>query len=383
MSGELYICLLVKFSADLLSYSEVLEYVENPRIGNKPNGVLDTLHDDLVDLINEFDEIDNPEETIVLKTSTKFNIESLSANTPEGQFTNIINLKRINDILELNDFLGTINGKLRSGGYFIGCVETSEMRTSRILNKYIKPFAYLYLVGDFIFKRVIPKLPLLSRIYFALTNGRNRVMTQVEILGRLYYCGFEVVKIKKIDKYLIFAVKKVEHREHVEEKMYGPTLKLPRIGYLGKPINVYKMRTMHAYSEYLQEYIYKKNNLAEGGKIRNDFRVTIFGKYMRKIWLDELPMIYNFLKGEIKLVGVRPLSAHFLSLYPPEFIETRKEVKPGLVPPFYADLPKTLEEVIESEKRYIAAYKNAPLKTDIRYLATAFKNIFFEKARSN
>lgn len=357
---------------DLVEAKEDMEQVGN----------LERLHDNISCFISDIEGIDNSRETALLKTTTKFNISSLAGTREGGRFTNIINLKRINDILDLNSFLSAINTKLACGGHYIGCVETSEMRTRRILSKYIKPFAYLYLVGDFLFKRVFPKLPVLSKIYFALTAGRNRVMTEVEVLGRLYYCGFKVVKKRKIDKYLVFVVQKVEQKEEVFEKRYGPTLKLRRIGYKGKLINVYKMRTMHAYSEYLQQYIYEKNKLAEGGKIHNDFRVTFFGKFMRKFWLDELPMIYNLLKGQVKLVGVRPLSEHFLSLYPEDVKELRIQAKPGLIPPFYADLPKTLEEVAASEKRYIEAYKKAPLKTDMRYLSMALKNIFIDKARS-
>lgn len=362
----------------LIDSFDVVEFEEHVRY----TGNLGRLHTDVSTFIADVEGIDDTRETALLKTTTKFNITSLHSGKGNGNYSNIVNLKRINDILDLNDFLSAINEKLYVGGAYIGCVETSEMRTKRIVNKYVKPLSYLYLAGDFIFKRVFPKLPILSQIYFTLTAGRNRVMTEVEVLGRLYYCGFKVVKKKRIDKYLVFVVEKVEHKDGIQEKRYGPLLKLPRIGYKGKTINVYKMRTMHAYSEYLQQYIYEKNKLAEGGKIMNDFRVTLPGKFMRKFWLDEFPMVYNLLKGQVKLVGVRPLSAHFLSLYPKEVQELRVQVKPGLIPPFYADLPKTLEEVVASEKRYIEAYKKAPLKTDMRYLGMALKNIFIDKARS-
>lgn len=71
--------------------------------------------------------------------------------------------------------------------------------------------------------------------------------------------------------------------------------------------------TMHPYSEYLQRYVFEKNSLQEGGKIKDDFRVTYWGRIMRKLWIDELPMFINFFKGDLKLVGVRPLSTHYLT----------------------------------------------------------------------
>ena len=66
---------------------------------------------------------------------------------------------------------------------------------------------------------------------------------------------------------------------------------------------------MDAYSEYLQHYVYEKNNLAEGGKMKDDFRISTLGRFFRKYWIDELPMITNLLNGDLKIVGVRPLSS--------------------------------------------------------------------------
>jgi len=50
-------------------------------------------------------------------------------------------------------------------------------------------------------------------------------------------------------------------------------------------------------------------------------------------------MFYNLLKGEMKLVGVRPLTEHYFSLYRKKLQELRAKTKPGLIPPFYLDMP--------------------------------------------
>ncbi len=102
---------------------------------------------------------------------------------------------------------------------------------------------------------------------------------------------------------------------------------------------------MHPYSEFIQEFTYNLNGSKDGDKISNDFRIAFWGKSLRKLWLDELPSIINLFKGDIKLVGVRPLSLSKLRQYPSEFQEFRISAKPGLVPPFYADLPKTFNEL--------------------------------------
>ncbi|HQD59562.1 MAG TPA: sugar transferase, partial [Bacteroidales bacterium] len=150
----------------------------------------------------------------------------------------------------------------------------------------------------------------------------------------------------------------------------------------GKIINVYKFRTMHPYSEYLQSYIYERNKLQEGGKIANDFRVSTIGHFMRKFWIDELPMFINLFRRQLKIVGVRPLSLQYFKLYPTEFQEIRIKYKPGLIPPFYVDLPSNLDEIIESEKKYLASYDEHPFRTDINYFFKAVYNILFKKARS-
>jgi len=155
------------------------------------------------------------------------------------------------------------------------------------------------------------------------------------------------------------------------------------LGMKGKPIKVYKMRTMHPYSEYLQGYIHDKNNLKAGGKFYKDIRITTIGHIMRKYWIDELPMFLNLFKGEMKLVGVRPLSVHYFNLYSKELREKRVQHKPGLLPPFYADLPQTLDEIQESEMKYLlACEEKGVFITDIRYLFLIIRNIIFNKARS-
>ena len=139
---------------------------------------------------------------------------------------------------------------------------------------------------------------------------------------------------------------------------------------------------MHPYSEYLQDYVYQTNALQEGGKFADDFRVTSWGKVFRSLWLDELPQLINFFKGELALVGVRALSEHYFSLYPPDMQELRIRVKPGLVPPFYADMPKTFEEIVDSERRYIERKLQKPFSTDWVYFWRSWWNILVKRARS-
>ena len=113
-----------------------------------------------------------------------------------------------------------------------------------------------------------------------------------------------------------------------------------------------------------------------------DLFITRVGRFLRKTWLDELPMLINWMKGDLKLVGVRPLSSHYFSLYSEELRALRIRTKPGLIPPFYADMPGTLDEIQESERRYLEQYLRSPFLTDWRYFWKAFRNIVFRGKRS-
>lgn len=317
--------------------------------------------------------------TLALSTTTRFNI----LNQPNDTYTNIVNLKRINSIQYINKFFEGVNVKIPFGGIFIGCVETYTQRKRRILKKYPAPLNWAIYTTDFILKRVFPKLAITKQIYFFITGGKNRVMSRAETLGRLISCGFKIKEERFINNLLYFSVIKIKEPAFDFHPTYGPLIRLKRIGKDGKTIGVFKMRTMHAYSEYLQQYIFENNHLQEGGKFKDDFRITTVGKFMRKTWIDELPMLINLLKRELKLVGVRPISKHYFSLYSQELKERRMKHRPGLIPPFYADMPNTLNEIQESEMRYLEAYEKNPFLTDFRYFFAAMYNILIKKARSN
>ncbi len=116
----------------------------------------------------------------------------------------------------------------------------------------------------------------------------------------------------------------------------GPVIiKHKRIGKGGKPINIYKFRTMFENAEQMLENILKENDMLrkeweEKRKLKYDPRITRVGRFLRKTSLDELPQIINVLKGEMSLIGPRPVTEEELSLYYREFKEVYFQVKPGI-----------------------------------------------------
>lgn len=313
----------------------------------------------------------------LISSSTHLSLHSL-----EEGWGKIINLERLNNIRYLNKFLESISSKLIYGGEFIGRFEEYNDRKTRLLLPHPKPVKYLVHSGDILLNRVVPKFPISKKIYFKITRGKARVLSKAEAYGRLYSCGFEITEEYEVEGESYFVAKKIKEPAFDKTPSYGPLIKLRRVGKNGKLIKVFKLRTMHPFSEYLQDYVFQKNELQVGGKFKDDFRISKEGKIFRKFWIDELPMFINFFKGEMKLIGVRPLSKQYFGLYPEELQKKRTKVKPGLLPPFYADMPKTLEDIIASELKYLDAYEKAPLKTDLTYFWLTFKNIVLKGARS-
>lgn len=322
--------------------------------------------------------------TLILNISTINLRATLHRNSPESKEC-IISQRPLHTTHNLDTYLSDANKLLKDKGYFFCNCRTSGVKKQIIYNKYPIGLRTIIYFGHYLWHRVSPKVYPFNKLYFLLTKGKNRIFNRVEILGRLYHAGFEVV-YEGTSQGTFFAIgRKVRQPITVGTPSISPIIRLRRVGHHGKIIEVYKFRTMYSYSEYIQSYVYDHNQLDESGKFANDYRISTTGKWLRRLWLDELPMIVNLLKGEMKLVGVRPLSEHYLSLYTPEMQKLHISVKPGLLPPFYYEkhTPSTPEEVQESERRYIESYHKRPLYTDWRYFWGIVRNILFNRKRSH
>src|ERR1035437_3211540 len=308
------------------------------------NLIIQKAGSEALDYFSKFTDIDS-ENTFVVSTSNTFNV--LNRNS---RFNTLINLSRTNDIRFINKFFEAVNSRLSNGDVFIGCLETISNRMQRKSIGKIPIIGTLYFITEFIFFRISPKIAGIKKIYFLLTRGRNRLLSKAEVLGRLVCCGFEIMDYRGINGLTYYVAKKIKEPVFDMNPSYGPLYKMPRMGKDGKMIRVYKMRTMHPYAEYLQDYVLKVNGYAKSGKPANDFRLTPWGKVMRKYWLDELPQLANVVKGDLKLVGVRPISERYLQDIPEDLQKLRMKVKPGCIPPYVALNRKgSVEDVLQAE----------------------------------
>lgn len=104
----------------------------------------------------------------------------------------------------------------------------------------------------------------------------------------------------------------------VRIKLGSPVLfRQQRPGLHAQPFYVYKFRTMTDQRD------------ADGQLLPDEVRLTPFGKLLRRLSLDELPQLLNVVKGDLSLVGPRPLLMQYLPLYSPEQAR-RHEVCPGI-----------------------------------------------------
>ncbi len=295
----------------------------------------------------------------------------------------VIEQERLNDKRRINKFLESVNRDLPLGGTLAGRVECAADRKAAMLARYPRPLNWLIYTTDYAIHRVWPKLPYLRSVYFSWTKGKGRVVSEMEAIGRLYACGFKVVVTEKVGRELHFKAEKSGEPAYDMEATYGPLIKLRRVGRDGNIIRVYKMRTMSPYSEYIQGYIYERNGYDGGAGFRDDTRITTLGRFMRKYWLDELPMLWNLCNGGLKLFGVRPLSRQYLELFPQDFQAYRKRFKPGLIPPVYVYIPNTFEEIWQIEQNYLEQYEKSPVQTDLQYIRRAMYNILIKQVRSS
>ena len=111
----------------------------------------------------------------------------------------------------------------------------------------------------------------------------------------------------------------------------GPVIfKQERVGLTGRKFYIYKFRTMVYNAEILKESLIDKNE-TDGPvfKIKNDPRITKIGRFLRKTGLDELPQLFNVLKGEMSLIGPRPPLPQEVEKYERWQLK-RLSVKPGI-----------------------------------------------------
>ena len=160
----------------------------------------------------------------------------------------------------------------------------------------------------------------------------------------------------------------------------GPVLfRQLRLGRGGRPFYVLKFRTMVADAERRLAEL-ESHNEAAGGvlfKIRRDPRVTPLGRFLRRSSLDELPQLINVLRGDMSLVGPRPLQlrdSYRLEAMDPEAFARRLSVTPGITGPWQVGgRSDGTDGMVRQDLDYI---DNWSLALDVRILVQTIPAVF-------
>lgn len=166
-----------------------------------------------------------------------------------------------------------------------------------------------------------------------------------------------------------------------KEDRHGPIFfKQERIGKNGKIFYMYKFRSMVSNAESLLETLLHLNEV-EGAmfKIKSDPRITNIGKLIRATSIDELPQLWNVLKGEMSLVGPRPPLAREVEMYT-DYEKQRLIVVPGCTGLWQATERNNVgfKEMVELDLKYI---KEKSLYFDIKIIImTVFSLVIKRKS---
>jgi exopolysaccharide biosynthesis polyprenyl glycosylphosphotransferase len=157
----------------------------------------------------------------------------------------------------------------------------------------------------------------------------------------------------------------------------GPVIfKQLRVGIRGRKFYIYKFRTMVTNAEKLKAALMEFNE-SDGPafKIKNDPRITRIGRFLRKTGLDEIPQLINVIRGEMSLIGPRPMLPNEVTAQE-EWHLKRMSVKPGIscswqVQPFRNNV--TFEQWMRLDRDYV---ENWSILTDIKLIFRTIKSMF-------
>lgn len=204
-------------------------------------------------------------------------------------------------------------------------------------------------------------LPVINIRHVPLSNTGNMVIKRmVDIVGSL----FGIVLLSPFLLLIALLVKLTSR---------GPIIfKQERVGMQGKTFYMYKFRSMVQQTEADEK---------KGWTVKNDARVTKVGKFIRKTSLDELPQLFNILKGDMSLVGPRPERPQFVEKFKEEIPRymIKHQVRPGLtgwaqINGYRGDT--SIKKRIEFDLYYI---ENWTLGFDIKIILLTFITGFVNK----
>ena len=157
-----------------------------------------------------------------------------------------------------------------------------------------------------------------------------------------------------------------------------------RVGRGGKEFYLIKFRTMvpdaqQRLKKILEENEDLKKEWEENFKLKNDPRITKIGFFLRKTSLDELPQFFNVLKGDMSIVGPRPVTKEELEKFYGDYIEVYEKVRPGITGYWQVESRSHVENYRERVEQDIWYIRNCSFLLDIKIILKTILIIFTGK----
>ena len=149
-----------------------------------------------------------------------------------------------------------------------------------------------------------------------------------------------------------------------------------RIGFNGRPFTMYKFRSMLHNAEKTTGPVWAK---------RNDPRITRVGRFVRKLGIDEIPNLFNVLRGDMSLIGPRPERPYFVNQFRHriQYYSNRLEMRPGItgLAQVYHKYDESIEDVKQKLEFDLSYIRNYSIWTDIKVIFMTAYIIIMGKGR--
>ncbi len=217
-------------------------------------------------------------------------------------------------------------------------------------------------------------VPKKNDFYLHIRLGLNR--TELRLLKRVFDIVFSAFSLLLLSPVFLFL------GLYIFFKGGAPFYAHKRIGRNGKSFDCWKFRTMkrnsnHLLEELLQTDVKASREWKETYKLKNDPRITSIGKILRETSLDELPQLWNVLKGDMSIVGPRPIVTDEIKRYGEKF-DYYKAILPGLTGLWQVSGRNDIEysERVDLDVWYV---RNWSLWTDIVIILSTFPVLLGKK----
>ena len=201
-------------------------------------------------------------------------------------------------------------------------------------------------------------LPQLSRSAAAIKRASDIVLSALGLLATLPVLLVVAVAIKLTSPGPVF-------------------FRQMRVGRDHKTFRIYKFRTMYVDADERKHEYMQYNDATDGVmfKIHDDPRITRIGRFLRKSSIDEIPQLINVLRGEMSLVGPRPLIAEETAAFNETWHERRLDLRPGLTGPWqiYGRSNLPFQDMLRFDYQYVAGWS---LGRDIRIVLSTIPVLY-------